>query len=177
MVARILSSLERAGLADDTIIVLWGDNGFHLGEKLHWRKFVLWEEATRVPMIIVPPASFGPFRPRGTSPVSLIDLFPTLFDLIGLAQPKGLDGESLLPLMRGTREDRSRPVLSTWHEGNHSLRVGDWRYTQYSDGGEELYDHDADPYEWNNLAADERFATVTANCRSTLLSTITPRSS
>jgi arylsulfatase A-like enzyme len=80
IVGRIVDALDRSGLADDTVIVLWGDNGFHLGEKLHWRKFVLWEEATRVPMIIVPQRGV-PARPACDEPVGLVDLFPTISEL------------------------------------------------------------------------------------------------
>jgi arylsulfatase A-like enzyme len=149
-IGRVLDALDSSPAADDTIIVLWGDNGFHLGEKLHWRKFALWEEATRVPLIIVPPRRSGLAPQRIADPVSLIDLFPTLFDMAGLEAPGARDGRSLLPLLRGNA--LAWPVLTTWRKGNHSLRVEHFRYTRYSDGTEEFYDHAADPRERRNLA-------------------------
>jgi len=158
IVARIIEALDQSPAAQDTIVVLWGDNGFHLGEKLHWRKFTLWEEATRVPLIIIPPGGMS-CTPRPSEPVSLIDLFPTILDLAGLPAIEAVDGRSLANEM-GLRESRTQPrsAISTWGRGNHSVRAGRWRYTRYVDGTDELYDHHADPYEWTNLAEDARFA-------------------
>jgi arylsulfatase A-like enzyme len=170
MIGRLMEALDASPARDDTTIVLWGDNGFHLGEKLHWRKFVLWEEATRVPLIIVPPRGRS-VVPRVDEPVSLIDIFPTLFDLCGLPPVQGVDGLSLVGSMIGQSE-RHAPVLTTWLRGNHSLRHGHLRYTRYSDGGEELYDHVADPYEWNNLARHHRFGAQRA-AMSLMLSNMT----
>ena len=157
-IGRLLDALDASPARDNTIIVLWGDNGFHLGEKLHWRKFVLWEEATRVPLIIAPPAAAGPAPSRLHAPASLVDIFPTLFDMAGLDPVPDVDGASLLPRMRG-EPARERPALMTWKQGNHSLRFSHWRYTRYQDGSEELYDQASDPLEWTNLAADPQFAT------------------
>ncbi len=154
MVGRVLDALDQSGLADDTIVVLWGDNGFHLGEKLHWRKFTLWEEATRVPLLIRAPGS----SLAGHSydePVSLLDLYPTLAELCELPAVTELEGESLVPWLAPTSAQRASRPISTWGRGNHSLRSEGWRYTRYVDGSEELYDHRNDPYEWSNLARDE----------------------
>lgn len=167
VIARLMDALARSPAAENTWVVLWGDNGFHLGEKLHWRKFVLWEEATRVPLIIVPPPGTS-LAPRIDAPVSLVDIFPTLCDLIGLDSLPGIDGVSLTPLMRGQLSTRGAPALMTWKEGNHSLRDGQWRYTRYHDGTEELYDQHSDPREWTNLAGDARFIGVLRNMRSCL---------
>jgi arylsulfatase A-like enzyme len=155
IIGRIVESLDRSGLADETWIVLWGDNGFHLGEKLHWRKFVLWEEATLVPLIIVPPKGTVA-RPFYDEPVGLIDLFPTIAELCGVSGPSHCDGRSLSHAINGSYAP-SHPVLMTWGKGNHSVRGGDWRYTRYHDGGEELYNHRSDPHEWTNLACGARF--------------------
>jgi arylsulfatase A-like enzyme len=156
IVGRIMEALDRSKLADDTIVALWGDNGFHLGEKLHWRKFVLWEEATRVPMIIVPPRGVAT-KPSYDEPVGLVDLFPTIAELCGVDGPNFPNGHSLVKAM--TQEHwPSFPVVMTWGKGNHSVRHGNWRYTRYSDGGEELFNQSSDPNEWNNLASDARFA-------------------
>jgi arylsulfatase A-like enzyme len=158
MIGRIVAALDASGLAGDTTIVLCGDNGFHLGEKLHWRKFVLWEEATRVPLIVVPPRGRS-MRPRIHDPVSVMDLFPTLCDLSGLAQMAGVDAASLMPLMNSETPHR-RPAVMTWGRGNHSVRAEHWRLTRYRDGSEELYDLASDPNEWTNLAGDAAFDAV-----------------
>lgn len=157
IVGRLIDALDRSEQAENTAIVLWGDNGFHLGEKLHWRKFVLWEEATRVPMIIVPPRGAPVSAPVYDQPVGLIDLFPTIAELCNVKGPIGIDGHSLRPAMTQANCP-GVPVLMTWGRNNHSVRSGDWRYTRYADGGEELYHHASDPYEWTNLAFDHRFA-------------------
>lgn len=164
LIGGMLEALSRSPAADNTIVVLWGDNGFHLGEKLHWRKFVLWEEATRVPFIVVPPAGVGATT-RSDEPVSLVDLFPTLCDLAGLPSLEDIDGVSLAPIVTGQAASRGRPVAMTWQKGNRSIRSGQWRYTRYRDGTEELYDHSSDPYEWTNLAIDQRFAGTLSRLR------------
>jgi arylsulfatase A-like enzyme len=166
IIGRIVDALDRSGLADETVIVLWGDNGFHLGEKLHWRKFVLWEEATRVPMIVVPQRG-TPARPFHDDPVGLVDLFPTIAELCGVEGPPHPDGRSLVKSMSGA-SCPNHPVLMSWGRGNHSVRIGDWRYTRYDDGGEELYHHGTDPNEWNNLAKDGRFTMQIESLRSQL---------
>ncbi|MGH0038412.1 MAG: sulfatase [Myxococcota bacterium] len=150
LVGRLLGALERSGRDRDTLVVVFGDNGFHLGEKLHWRKFTLWEEATRVPLVMRWPGSGG--ARRFDRPVSLLDLFPTLVELCGLDAPPGLEGESLAAGLLGTGAPARGAALSTWGAGNHSVRTDRWRYTRYADGSDELYDHAVDPYEWTNLA-------------------------
>ncbi|KZR61787.1 Choline-sulfatase [Prochlorococcus sp. MIT 1303] len=155
-VGRVLEALHASPVANNTTVVLWSDNGFHLGEKLHWRKFTLWEEATRVPFILVPPAGHhrGLMPQVVDEPVSLLDVFPTLFDLEGLHHPTGIcDGHSLLPLLQdGNRKQHlNNAPLTSWQKGNHSLRWGRWRYTRYWTGDEELYNCEADPHEWHNL--------------------------
>ena len=165
MLGRVLDALDESGYADNTIIVLWGDHGWHLGEKHHWRKFALWEEATRVPLMIsVPPGAPG--LPEGTRdgaisprPVSLLDLYPTLLELAGLAPAGKLDGRSLVPLLRNP-ELPWRPAVMTYGRLNHAVRSEDFRYIRYADGSEELYDHRADAMEWTNLAEDELYAEV-----------------
>jgi arylsulfatase A-like enzyme len=161
MVGRLVAALRESPRAAETIVVLWSDNGLHLGEKGHFGKRRLWEEATRIPCVISAP---GVSRPGGvcTRPVSLVDLFPTLVELCRLEFAGPLDGESLVPLLRDPHAPRERPALSTSGKGNHAVRSERWRYIRYRDGAEELYDHDTDPDEWHNLAEDPRYAPVRA---------------
>ena len=158
---RVLDALDRSPHKDNTIIVVWSDHGYHLGEKDHWTKFVLWEKANHVPLVVVAPgvAESGSFCDR---PVSLVDLYPTLVELAGLPAQPDLDGLSLVPLLRDPAAPRERPALMTEMSGNHAVRSDRWRYIRYADGTEELYDHQSDPYEWNNLAADPRHQDVIA---------------
>jgi arylsulfatase A-like enzyme len=159
VIGQIVAELNANGLGENTAIILCADHGFHLGEKLHWRKFALWEEATRVPLIIVPPGAQGS-HVRVHDPVSLIDICPTLLDLCGVEPKLTFDGESLVPFLSGSQQQRKNPVVMTWGQGNHSIRAQEWRYTRYNDGTEELYDHNTDPYEWTNLAHVAEFAGV-----------------
>ena len=150
-IGRVLNALEESGQADKTIVILWGDHGWHLGEKQHWRKHALWDVTTRTPLIISLPGA----RNAGTQchrPVSLIDMYPTLLDLCGLPKVDGLDGQSLTPLLEEPTTKWDFPVLMTYGYRNHAIQTERWRYIHYANGGEELYDHSRDPNEWNNLA-------------------------
>ena len=167
MVGRVLDALRASPYADNTIVVLWSDHGWHHGQKEHWRKFALWEQTTRVPLMIRVPAGH-PLLPGGTPAgktcdrtVSLLDLYPTLVELCGLPWPKHrLDGRSLLPLLRNPDAPWHRPALTTYGFQNHSIRTERWRYIRYADGSEELYDHSKDPLEWHNLADDEQYRRI-----------------
>lgn len=158
-VGRLLDALDQSPYADDTVVILWGDHGQHLGEKLHWRKFTLWEEATRAPLMIAAP---GITEPGGRSPrtVSFLDIYPTLADLAGLPVGDHLEGVSLRPLLEDPDAPWDRPAVMTQGRNNHAVRSERWRYIRYADGSEELYDHEADPLEWRNLAADPELDAV-----------------
>jgi len=158
-VGRVIDALDRSRYRDDTIIVLWSDHGWHLGEKLHWRKFALWEEATRNLLAIVAP---GVTTPGGhcDAVVNLLDIYPTLIDLCGLRTRRELEGNSLLPLLRDPNAKWDRPTLTTYMRDNHSIRSRRWRYIRYEDGTEELYDHDKDELEWYNLVSDPEYADI-----------------
>lgn len=151
-VGRLIDALDNSPHARSTTIVLWSDHGWHLGEKLHWRKFALWEEATHNVLMMVSP---GIARPGGRCrrTVSLMDLYPTLIDVCGLSPRKELEGATVLPLLKNPNAAWERPAVTTYHRNNHSVRSERWRYIRYSDGGEELYDHQNDELEWINLAA------------------------
>ena len=148
-VGKVIEALEDSDYADNTVIVLWSDHGQHLGEKKHWRKQSLWEEATKVPLFFKAPGSTSPTR--NSQVVSLLDLYPTLVDLCDLPVSNRLEGESLVPLFNDPEASRSKPVLSTWYYGNLAVRSNRWRYIRYRDGSEELYDHLQDPGEHRNV--------------------------
>ncbi len=156
-IGRILDALDSSSYANNTVVVLWSDHGWHLGEKDHWHKTTLWEEATRVPLIIRVPG----YQP-GTCDraVSLLDLYPTLNELCGLEAIAALDGVSLVPLLRDSQADWNRPAVIEFKRGNVAVRSDGYRYIRYRNGGEELYDHQADPHEWNNLAARTDHSTI-----------------
>jgi arylsulfatase A-like enzyme len=159
-IGRLLDALDAAGLADRTLVVVWGDHGFHLGEKGISGKNTLWERSTRVPLLFA-----GPGVTRGgrcVQPAELLDLYPTLIDWCGLSPRTDLEGLSLGPQLRDPSTPRSRPALTTHNQGNHGVRSERWRYIQYADGTEELYDHQTDPHEWSNLASDPAHTAVLA---------------
>lgn len=148
----VLDSLNSSPHADNTLIVLWSDHGFHLGEKQHWAKRTLWEESTRVPLLIA-----GPGIKPGKAcaePASLLDIYPTLIELCRLPANHHLEGVSLVPQLKDPTTTRNRPAITSSYFGNHSIRSRDWRLIVYEDGAEELYDHRNDPNEFRNLADD-----------------------
>ncbi len=161
MVGRLIDKLDATGRTENTIIVLWGDNGYHLGDKGACVKFTLWEKANRIPFIIVAPGITKPGS-RCDKPVSLVDIYPTLIELANLPSKKDLDGLSLVPLLKNPDIQWTRPAIMTMGPGNHAVRSERWRYIRYSDGAEELYDHQNDPWEWTNLAANQKYADVIA---------------
>ncbi len=148
-IGKVLDALEKSKYRDNTIIVLFGDNGFHLGEKERWAKQTLWEESTRVPFIIAGPGIKG--NQKCTKPVQLLDIYPTLLELCGLKKDQMLEGHSLLPLLKSPNSDWPYMAQSSFGPGNYSIRSERYRYTRYNDGSEELYDHLTDSNEWNNL--------------------------
>lgn len=149
-VGRLLDALDASPHAENTIVILLGDHGWHLGEKHQWRKALLWEEANRTPYIWAGPGIAS--RSRSDAPVDLMSLYPTIVELTGGESPDHLDGISIAPLLRSRNADwNGPPALGTWHFNNHTVRTDRWRYIRWNNGGEELYDHDADPYEWYNL--------------------------
>lgn len=159
---RLIDGFDRSPIANNTIVVLWSDHGWHLGEKLHWRKFSLWEESTRNVFLAIVPGVTKPGT-RCSRTVSMLDLYPTLNEVCGLAKRSELEGQSIVPLMKNPAMESDRAVVTTYFRNNHSVRSERWRYTRYSDGGEELYDHVEDPDEWHNLARQPQYGTVKQN--------------
>jgi arylsulfatase A-like enzyme len=157
-IGRVLDALDAIGATPNTVIVLWSDHGWHLGEKDITGKNTLWERSTRVPLIFA-----GPGVARGATcaqPVELLDVYPTLVELCGLPKKDGLEGHSLVPQLQNARKPRPWPAITTHNVGNHAVRSERWRYIRYADGSEELYDLKADPNEWTNLAPNPKYADV-----------------
>lgn len=160
-VGRLMSALDASAYADNTVVVLWSDNGFHLGQKFHWNKQALWEQTTRVPFIVRTPG-----QTQGatvSAAVSLYDFMPTVLDLTGVAAPYALAGRSLRPLLQDAATPWDHPVVMTnavmdaqnkYATGlfDYAVRTNQWRYIRYRDGSGELYDDLGDPQEITNLA-------------------------
>lgn len=166
MLGRLLDALEESPYADDTIVVVWSDHGWQLGEKGHWRKFALWENVIRTVLTIRVPEGLEKM-PQGsadgqttTNLTSLMDIYPTLVDLCNLPPRDDLDGVSLRSMLADPQKEVPRPVITTYDYGSYSVRYGDWHYIRYIDDSEELYDLREDPEEWWNLASEERVADV-----------------
>ena len=155
---RLLNALEQSQYSENTLIVLWGDHGWHLGEKSHWRKHALWEEATNTSYIIYSPGLKKNGRIIDT-PVDLMSIYPTLAELTGLPKPK-TSGVSIVPLLENENVKWKHPAIMTYHRGNHAVRMDSYRYIRYSDGTEELYDHRDDPKEWHNIANKPEMAKI-----------------
>ena len=158
-VGAVLDALAKSKYADNTIVVLWGDHGWNLGEKLRYKKATLWEEASKMPLIIKVPG-LTQAGSRCLSPVNLLDLYPTLSELCGIPINPENEGNSIVPLLEDVNTDWDIPSLTTVGLNRHSLRSKKWRYIRREDGQEELYDHDVDPMEWTNLANDPKYQTV-----------------
>ncbi|MDQ6700484.1 MAG: sulfatase [Acidobacteriota bacterium] len=158
MVGQILDFLQTSAYANNTVVVFWSDNGWHLGEKRHVHKSTLWQRSTHVPLIVAGPTTrqSGQGRPQ---PVSLLDLYPTLLDVCGLPANPLNEGVSLKPLLENRLAPHD-PVVTTYWPGNHSVRDERWRYTRYNDGGEELFDEAADKNEFHNLAGNPSYAAI-----------------
>lgn len=156
-IGRILAALRASDYSENTIVLLTADQGFHLGEKEHWRKLTLWEESTRVPVIVAGPGVAT--KGQVSEPVELVDVYPTLSDLAGIPA-KNVEGRSFAQAARNTSNVSARKAITylkqpEYSDGPHvAVRTKRWRLILYSDDqGEELYDHDTDPHEWVNVSA------------------------
>ncbi len=161
MIGRVLDALDASPYADNTIVVLWSDHGYHYGEKGQWGKHTLWERTSNVPFIWAGPGIAEGQMTDAT--VSLIDMYPTFVDLCGLSRPKHtLEGESLSAMLFDPASANDRTVYLPYiTPGEYALINRDWRYIRWNDG-EELYDLQADPNEWTNLAGDPNYADAKA---------------
>ena len=150
----VFDALAKSKYADNTIIMIWGDHGWHLGEKLKYGKTDLWEESDRVPFIVSVPGVTKPGL-KSEAVVNLLDMYPTLIELCGLPANPENDGRSFAPVLKDPTLAWNHPTLTTYNFGNHSVTDGRYRFTYYGSkgGAEELYDHSTDPLEHRNLAA------------------------
>ncbi len=165
-VGRVLAELDKQGLRDNTIIVFWGDHGYHLGEKGKWSKHgSLFEIGARVPLIVIAPGAKGNGQ---TCPriVQTLDLYPTLADLCGLSQPPGLEGHSLKPLLNEPQAKWDYPAFTVFGKNNGiAVRTERYRYVEYQGGkgGAMLFDEQNDPHETKNLVDNSKYADVKAS--------------
>ena len=164
MVGKIIQGLDESGRADNTIIVLWSDHGFHLGEKDTWGKFTLWERTTHVPFIVVAPGTTKAGS-KSNEAISLQAIYPTLTDLAGLATPKHVDGKSIRTLLERPDSKWDEVAITVVEHGSYAVRDDHFRYITYKDGGEELYDHRTDPNEWTNVVKKPEYADILAVLR------------
>ncbi len=156
---RVLKGLETSKYAKNTILVLWSDHGWNLGEKQKWRKFALWENTTHTNCIFTYPG-MDQVGKKCEQPINLIDLYPTLLELCELPTNALNEGTSLVPLLQKPDMQWLTPSITTYRPNNHAIRLADWRYIQYADGSEELYDLSQDPHEWVNLAGDRAYQAI-----------------
>jgi arylsulfatase A-like enzyme len=181
MLGRVLDALEKSPHRDNTIVVLWSDHGWHLGEKEHWQKYTGWRICDRVPLMIRVPQGAPGLR-EGTRaesicnrPVSLVDLYRTLTELCGLPDKADIAGHSLVPLLREPSAPWPHAALTHLDQPeNYALSTERWRYIHYRTGDEELYDIEADPHEWTNLAGNPEHAAKLAEMRALAPKEIAP---
>jgi len=155
----LMDALKKSGKLDNTIIVLFSDHGYHLGEKEHWGKFTGWKESTHVPFIIIDPSS----KSKGlcSETVSLLDIYPTLVELTGLKKPEvDFDGKSLTSFIKEPTKIMERAVVTSFKKGNYAVTSTNWKMIRYKDGSTELYDRIKDKNEWYNLAYKEEYKAI-----------------
>jgi arylsulfatase A-like enzyme len=157
-VGRMLDALDASPHKDNTYVILFTDHGFHLGEKERWAKRSLWEDSTRVPMIIAGPGVAE--NQICSKPVELIDLYPTLLELADLKAPGKLEGDSLVPLLKNPKAEWPHLARTEFGPANYSLKSERYRYIHYADGSEEFYDHEKDPHEWHNQIENPEYAAL-----------------
>ena len=152
---RVLDALERSKYADNTIVVLWSDHGYRLGEKGTFAKHALWETATKAPLIFA-----APNLPKGKkikAPVEMLSIYPTLLELSGLPAYKRNEGNSLVAMMENDEGLNEARAITTYGMNNHAIKTNGYRYIQYEDGTEEFYNHSLDSNEWYNEANNPKY--------------------
>ncbi|AWW32850.1 sulfatase [Echinicola strongylocentroti] len=168
-IGRVITALEESQHAQNTVIVLWSDHGYRLGEKGTFAKHALWDPATNAPLLFKAPG-----LPAGkviTEPVEMLDIYPTLLELCGLEKYPRNEGKSLVPLMKGNSKGEENVAITTFGMNNHAVRTNKYRYIQYEDGTEELYALQEDPNEWVNQAQNPAYEEVVNRLKKHLPST------
>jgi arylsulfatase A-like enzyme len=151
-VGRVIEALDKSKYSDNTIVILYSDNGYHCGEKLRWEKATLWEKSGNVPFMI---RTTDRKKAESTATISLVDIFPTLIELCRLPKPdQQFDGHSFARLLKNPKAEWKHPGFTTYGVKYSSIRTERYRYIRYPDGVEELYDHEKDPHEFDNIASD-----------------------
>ena len=187
---KLLDELDRRNITDKTVIVLWGDHGFHLGDHTEWCKHSNFEQATRIPFMFAGPGVEK--NQKSHHPVNLVDLFPTVFDLAGVAQHSQADGKSLVPLLDNNSAttiemDYAYHQYKRGAKMGYSIRTDRYRYTEWHDNnyrsydnynnskisGRELYDYETDPLETRNLVKEANYTTIAKELKSKLKSHLT----
>jgi len=155
----IMNALEKSKYNNNTIVILWSDHGWHLGEKELWAKRSLWEESTRVPVMFSGPGISKDKVCNRT--VGLVDIYPTLMDLCNFSNPpQKLEGHSIVPLLKNPSAKWKWPAITTFHRNDHSIRTENYRYIQYANGDEEFYHNSKDKNEWNNLMSNPEYKKI-----------------
>jgi arylsulfatase A-like enzyme len=172
-VGRLLDGFEASPYRDNTIVVLWSDHGWSLGEKQHWRKFALWEEPTRTVFAWRVPGVTKPNQMCDRA-IDYLCIYPTLCELAGVPLPSHLEGHSIAPLLKDPKAAWEFPAVTTQGFKNHAVRNDNWRYIRYANGDEELYDDEYDPLEYTNLAKNDKYADKKAELAKWLPKTNTP---
>lgn len=162
-VGRVLDALESSAYAENTIVVLLSDHGYRLGEKGTFAKNCLWEEATRVPLIISGPGILS--GEKRNSPVELLDIYPTLTDIAGLPTNPLNEGRSLASELRQSYTEEGSIAVTTYGRNNHAIRTRQYAYIRYEDGSEELYDRERDPHAFKNLSKEASMASTLQSLR------------
>lgn len=172
LIGNLMQALEASEYADNTLVIVWSDHGWHLGEKEHWGKGTGWYRSTRIPLLIIPPRTQEPsgFTAHSVSnrPVNLIDLGPTMAEMAGIPLRPEWEGKSLLPLLQNPDTKWQAYTHTTFAVGNHSITTERWQYLHYFDGTTELYDLLRDPNEFVNLANQPEYAAIQAQLHSWL---------
>ncbi len=186
-IGNLLDALEEQDLADDTVIVLWGDHGFHLGDHTLWCKHSNFEQATRIPLMFAGPGVEK--NKKSNQPVELVDVFPTLFDLAGVTAPTQAEGKSLVPLLdKNQKTNLTQDYAISQYQRKkgkvmgYSIRTDRYRYTEWHEDsyksfkpynnenimGLELYDYEKDPFESRNFAKDPAYAKIVSELKAKL---------
>ncbi|MEQ9288111.1 MAG: sulfatase [Cyclobacteriaceae bacterium] len=174
-VGEVLKALENSPYKDNTIVVLWSDHGYRLGEKGTFAKHCLWQEGTNVPLIVKTPGGKGGLKSH--KPVELLDIYPTLIDLCDLPQNTKNEGRSFKSLVTNPSDTWDDVAITTFGRNNHAIVTGQYRYISYENGAEELYNRTDDPNEWDNLAEKAESGELKAALRKHLPANNAPWSS